>query len=46
MVPSWIVRQSVLLLLMSAVVVAQSERGAISGAVRDSSGAAVPRPRL
>lgn len=46
MVPSWIVRQSALLLLISAVVVAQSERGAISGAVRDSTGAAVPQAQV
>ena len=51
MVPSWIVRQSALLLLaslvlVSPVLVAQSERGAISGAVRDSSGAAVPQAQI
>src|SRR2546423_12952242 len=51
MVPSWIVRQSTLsllalLLLVSPVLVAQSERGAISGAVRDSTGAAVPQAQI
>src|SRR6476469_8384618 len=50
MVPSWIVsrivRQSALLLLLGSVLVAQSERGAISGAVRDSSGAAVPQAQV
>jgi len=51
MVPSWIVRQSALLflaslLLVSPVLVAQSERGAISGAVRDSTGAAVPQAHI
>src|SRR5882757_4197249 len=46
MVPSWIVRQSALLVLVSTVLLAQSERGAISGAVRDSTGAPVPQAQI
>jgi hypothetical protein len=51
MVPSWIVSRIVRLgalavLLATAVLLAQSERGAISGTVRDSSGAAVPQAQI
>jgi len=50
MVPSWIVslalRQSALVLIAAAALFAQSERGAISGTVRDSSGAAVPQAQI
>ena len=50
MVPSWIasraLRQSALVLIAAATLFAQSERGAISGTVRDSSGAAVPQAQV
>src|SRR5690348_6574514 len=43
---SRMVRISALFLLGGALLVAQSERGAIAGAVRDSSGAAVPQAHI
>ena len=50
MVPSWIasraLRQSALFLIAAAALFAQSERGTISGTVRDSSGAAVPQAQV